>query len=130
MVLNFAWQKAGIRSPLMRLLIPILFVFATMPLYGTIYIHSHTIICIITFLLYRWVLFTRCPEEFDFMTMIRKKHERLFQIGLNERHYDRFMACLESAMLSAGIQRDLVEEASQRLMPIRHVFSDSYGNWR
>ena len=68
------------------------------------------------------------------MAMIRKKHERLFQLGLNERHYDRFMSCLESAMLSLGIQRDLVEEASQRLGSMRHVFSEGhssgYDNWR
>jgi hypothetical protein len=31
----------------------------------------------------------------------------------DERHYDRFAACLEDAMLSLGIQRDLVVETSQ-----------------
>lgn len=70
----------------------------------------------------RWVLFTECPDDFDFMTMLRNKHERLFQRGLNETHFDRFMACFVDTLHSLGVQRDLIDEAVQTLGPIRHVF--------
>lgn len=72
--------------------------------------------------IYRWVLFTYCPDDFDYMSVLRNKHERLFERGLNETHFDRFMNCLLDTMRSVGIQRDLVDEATRILGPIRHVF--------
>ena len=75
--------------------------------------------------IYRWVLFTYCPDDFDYMSVLRNKHERLFERGLNETHFDRFMNCLLDTMRSVGIQRDLVDEATRILGPIRHVFVEA-----
>lgn len=54
--------------------------------------------------------------------MMRIKHERLFKMGLNETHFDRFVTCLVDALHSLGVQRELINEAAQMLSPLRHVF--------
>jgi hypothetical protein len=70
------------------------------------------------------VIFTEIPDDFDFLTMIRKKHERLWQRGLNETHYDRFIGHLVATFHSLGIHQDLIDEAEQTLSPLRHVFEE------
>ena len=56
------------------------------------------------------------------MNMVRVKHERLFERGLNEAHFDRFVGCLVDALRSLGVQRDLVNQAAENVSPLRHVF--------
>ena len=71
-----------------------------------------------------WVLFTEVPDDFDYLNMVRVKHERLFERGLNEAHFDRFVSYLVDALRSLGVQRDLVNEAAEMLAPLRHVFAE------
>ena len=56
------------------------------------------------------------------MNMVRVKHQRLFEQGLNEAHFDRFVDCLVDALRSLGVQRELVKEAAEMVSPLRHVF--------
>jgi hypothetical protein len=71
-----------------------------------------------------YVLFTEVPDDFDYLTMLRKKHERLFQQGLNETHYDRFMGYLVDSFHSLGVQGSLLEEAEHSMRFIRDIFSE------
>ena len=80
---------------------------------------------VVIIIIVRWVLFTECPDDFDYLGMIRKKHERLFQQqGLNESHYDRFMGYLMETMHAMGIASDLIEEAEHTMRFIRDVFCE------
>ena len=56
--------------------------------------------------------------------MMRVKHERLFERGLNESHFDRFVAYLVDSIRSLGVHRELVNEAAEMLSPLRHVFAE------
>jgi hypothetical protein len=56
--------------------------------------------------------------------MLRRKHARLFQQGLNEAHYDRFMGYLIDAFHLLGIQGSLIEEAEHTMRFIRDAFCE------
>lgn len=72
----------------------------------------------------RYVMFTEPPDDFDFLTMIRSKHNDLWDRGLNETHFDRMLGHLISTCHSLGIQKELINEAERILSPIRHVFEE------
>ena len=54
--------------------------------------------------------------------LIREKHAKLFDQGLNERHFDKVAAHFVATLKYLGNQEDLINEAAGVILPLRPVF--------
>ena len=62
------------------------------------------------------------PDDFDMSTLILNKHRHLFEMGLNEKHFDLMMKHFVDTLHDLNIKDDLVNEALFMLSPVRKVF--------
>jgi hemoglobin len=67
--------------------------------------------------------FTEIPEGFDATAFIIERHYRLFEIGLNETHFDLVAGHLVAAFQQMSVEPDLIDEVVQVLVPFRNVFT-------
>lgn len=65
---------------------------------------------------------TVVPEYFDMSTLILSRHKHLFEMGLNETHFDIMMMHFVATLQNLNIKDDLIEEALFMLSPVRRVF--------
>jgi hemoglobin len=68
------------------------------------------------------VAFASVPEDLDVANLILSKHRWLFDMGLDETHYDIMMNHFVLTLRDLDIKQDLVEEALFMLSPVRAVF--------
>lgn len=62
------------------------------------------------------------PDDFDMSTLILNKHKYLFDMGLNETHFDLMMKHFVDTLHDLNIKDDLINEALYMLSPVRKVF--------
>lgn len=58
------------------------------------------------------------PEN-QFREFLRRRHERLFEMGLDETHLDRAVSHLESTLREMHVSNRVIEQAKERLWPLR-----------
>ena len=68
------------------------------------------------------VAFTEIPLDFDVKGYIIERHYRLFDKGVNERHFDLVIQHLVDTLVSFGVSQDLIAQAGALLAPFREVF--------
>lgn len=55
---------------------------------------------------------------------MRVGHSRLFEIGLNETHFDMVAGHLVTSMKELAIPEDLINDVVAVVVPLREVFED------
>jgi hypothetical protein len=70
------------------------------------------------------VAFTQIPENFDLSNMILRRHQGLFDMGLCEHHFDKFVAHLEATLLSLAVGQSVIDEGVAVIMTLRPVFAN------
>jgi truncated hemoglobin YjbI len=68
------------------------------------------------------IAFTAVPSNFDVVDLILTRHERLFDEGLSEQHFDRVMKHFRDTLEELNVEEELMEEAVDVVMPLRMVF--------
>ena len=68
--------------------------------------------------------FTKIPEDMDVAGLISTKHARLFEMGLNERHFDIVAGHFVGTLQSLNVDPALIDEAAGVILPLRPVFVD------
>jgi hemoglobin len=67
--------------------------------------------------------FSEIPKDFDVAAIIIERHYRLFNMGLNETHFDLLVAGhLVAALQQMGVQQEVIDEVVGILGPFRKVF--------
>lgn len=61
-------------------------------------------------------------DNLDIRSMILTRHEELFDMGLNESHYDTMMAYFVTTLQRMEVAQEYINEALETLFPIRAVF--------
>jgi len=69
------------------------------------------------------LVFSKVPESADVPLYILQKHERLFQHhGLNELHFDMFLAHLVETLQATGAVKSDIDEAKSIMLSFRPIF--------
>jgi hemoglobin len=68
--------------------------------------------------------FTEIPEGVDVVGIIEKSHRRLFDMGLNEKHFDVIVFNLVETMQELGVASDVIDDAVAVVGPLRSVFEE------
>jgi len=68
------------------------------------------------------IAFTEVPEDMDIPALIFAKHERLFQMGMNETHFDIVAGHFIETLKALGVAQPLIDEAVGVIAPLRPVF--------
>jgi hemoglobin len=68
------------------------------------------------------IAFTHIPDDLDVAALMRDKHSKLFEDGLNETHFDKVAGHLVAALQDLGVSQDLIDEAIAVICPLRPVF--------
>ncbi|GAX15632.1 hypothetical protein FisN_3Hh104 [Fistulifera solaris] len=68
------------------------------------------------------IAFTTMPKDLDVEHLVLNKHAKLFEMGLNESHFDLMMKHLRSTFEELDIDKALIQEAVQVLTPMRSLF--------
>jgi hemoglobin len=68
--------------------------------------------------------FTKIPSTYNVPKIMLDKHQKLFEIGLNENHFDIVAGHLVDTLLSLGVTQDCVDEAVSIVGPLRSVFEE------
>ena len=68
--------------------------------------------------------FTNVPKGADVVGMLEKAHCRLFDMGLNEKHFDVVVGNLVAALQELGVASNLIDDAVAVVAPLRIVFED------
>lgn len=68
------------------------------------------------------IAFSRIPEDLDVPKLIKKKHARLFDKGLNATHFDKVAGHLVAALNHLNVPSDLIDECVSVVAPLRVVF--------
>jgi hypothetical protein len=66
--------------------------------------------------------FTEIPKDFDVAAFIIERHYGLFNMGLNETHFDLVAGHLVAALQQMCVQQEVIDEVVGRLGPFRNVF--------
>mmetsp|Transcript_1345 Transcript_1345/g.3389 ORF Transcript_1345/g.3389 Transcript_1345/m.3389 type:complete len:136 (-) Transcript_1345:562-969(-) len=65
---------------------------------------------------------TKVPKSVNVLELIQTKHSRLFDMGLNETHFDMVAAHLVEALKSLGVSEEHINEIVGIVGPLRAVF--------
>jgi hemoglobin len=68
--------------------------------------------------------FTEIPEGVDVVGMLEKSHSRLFDMGLNETHFDVIASNLVETMQELGVAADVIDDAVAVVGPLRSIFEN------
>jgi truncated hemoglobin YjbI len=60
-------------------------------------------------------------HEKHFRDFLLKRHERLFEMGLDETHLDRVVSHLEDTLREMHVSNQVIEQAKERLWPLRSM---------
>jgi hemoglobin len=68
--------------------------------------------------------FTAIPADMDVGTIIEKSHGRLFDMGLNEKHFDVIASNLVETMQELGVASNVIDDAVAVVAPLRGIFEE------
>lgn len=71
------------------------------------------------------VAFGHVPPSMDVPKLILDKHAHLFEMGLNESHFDKVAGHLVASLEELGVARALIDEAVAVIGPLRAVFEQA-----
>uniref|UniRef100_A0A7S2EGC6 Globin family profile domain-containing protein n=1 Tax=Ditylum brightwellii TaxID=49249 RepID=A0A7S2EGC6_9STRA len=66
--------------------------------------------------------FTKIPESIDVEQFMLEKHQRLFCMGLNEKHFDSVATHFVETLQHLGVPKNLIDEAVGIIGPLRPIF--------
>jgi hemoglobin len=66
--------------------------------------------------------FTEIPKDFDVAAFMVKRHYRLFEMGLNETHFDQVTGHLVEALKQMWVEPEVIDDVVRFLGPFRSVF--------
>jgi hemoglobin len=66
--------------------------------------------------------FTEIPEGMDVGAYIEKSHGRLFDMGLNEKHFDVIASNFVDTMQELGVASNVIDDAVAVIAPLRGIF--------
>jgi hemoglobin len=69
------------------------------------------------------IAFTEIPENFDLKELLLIRHQRLFDEGLNETHFDLVAQHFSDTLREMNVDPKLRDEALEVVMPLRDVFA-------
>jgi hemoglobin len=69
------------------------------------------------------IAFTEIPVNFDLKELLLTRHKRLFDVGLNESHFDLVAQHFSDTLKEMNVDPTLSEEALEVVMPLRDVFA-------
>lgn len=83
------------------------------------------------------IAFSTMPKDLDVEHLVLNKHTRLFEMGLNGKHFDLMMQHLRQTFEELDIDETLIQDAVQVLTPMRRLFeqggnaaNSKEANWR
>ena len=62
------------------------------------------------------------PADFDYKSFLMERHYKLFDKGVNEKHFDLMVKYLNEALATLSLDSDLVGGVNTNLAPFRNVF--------
>jgi hemoglobin len=68
--------------------------------------------------------FTVIPADMDVGAIIEKSHGRLFDMGLNEKHFDVIASNLVETMQELGVSSNVIDDAVAVVAPLRGIFEE------
>jgi hemoglobin len=68
--------------------------------------------------------FTEIPTGMDVGAFIEKTHGRLFDMGLNEKHFDAIASNLVETMQELGVASNVIDDAVAVVAPLRGIFEE------
>jgi hemoglobin len=74
--------------------------------------------------------FTEIPEAVNVAAIIEKSHSRLFEMGLNETHFDVIASNLVETMQELGVASNVIDEAIAVVAPLRSIFEEQAAKQR
>lgn len=69
--------------------------------------------------------FTDLPADFDYKWFLMERHYKLFDKGVDEKHFDLMAKYLNEALATANLDSELVGGVSAHLAPFRDVFENT-----
>ena len=90
-----------------------------MPFSHSTELYPHTFILKYNFMS---IAFTEVPEDMDIVALIHTKHQRLFDEGLNEEHFDIVAGHFVDTLNHLGVKQGEIDEAVSVIAPLRPVF--------
>ena len=70
------------------------------------------------------IALTSIPDDYDVAAMIATKHDRLFDQGLNETHFDMVAGHLVGALEHLEVPKSLIDEVVAVVAPLRGIFEE------
>lgn len=70
------------------------------------------------------IAFTAVPKTFDVETLLLKRHKKLYDMGLNESHFDIVAKHFTDTLEEMKVDPELVEEALAVVTPLREIFRE------
>jgi hemoglobin len=66
--------------------------------------------------------FTEIPEDIDVANLMLTKHQKLFEMGLTEHHFDLVAGHLVATLQYLGVEEPLIAECVAVVAPLRPIF--------
>lgn len=76
------------------------------------------------------VAFGHVPPSMNVPKLILDKHAHLFEMGLNEGHFDKVAGHLVASLEELGVAQALIDEAVAVIGPLRSVFEQAAAQQR
>lgn len=70
------------------------------------------------------IAFTAIPNNFNVHDLLLNRHERLFDAGLSEVHFDVVAGHFEETLKEMNVDRELIDEALEVVKPLRANFKE------
>ncbi len=68
------------------------------------------------------IAFTAVPESFDVKHLILKRHQKLFDDGLDESYFDVVMGHFTETLKDLKVDPSVIDAAVEVIMPLRDIF--------
>ena len=68
------------------------------------------------------IAFTAVPENFDVKHLILKRHQKLFDDGLDASYFDVVMGHFTDTLKEMKVDPSVIEAAAEVIMPLRDIF--------
>lgn len=73
------------------------------------------------------IAFSELSKGWDIAEFIADKHARLFEKGVNGKHFDIVIGHFVGALQELGVQPDTIDQAVGVLAPLRPIFAEQGG---
>ena len=72
------------------------------------------------------IAFTDIPDDMDVLGMIRTKHDRLYQMGLDEEDFDVVAGDFVATLQELKVPQSEIDDAAAVVLPLRAAFEKDY----